>query len=122
MSVKVYNMMEDAEYRISRTAEFTEWFETQDVRAKAQISGRIEKIKLCGHFGDYKSVSFSEKGILKNAVWELRWKDGRRLYYAYIPEKRILLILGGSKNGQDKDISKAKSIYLKATKITQKKR
>jgi hypothetical protein len=45
----------------------------------------------------------------------LRWKEGRRIYYAYIPEKKILLLLGGNKNGQDKDVSKAKAIYLKAT-------
>jgi hypothetical protein len=32
------------------------------------------------------------------------------VYYAYIPEKKILLLLGGNKNGQDKDIRQAKKI------------
>ena len=36
-----------------------------------------------------------------------------RLYYAEIPEKEILLLLGGNKNGQDKDIRQAKKIFNK---------
>ncbi|MGB7127846.1 MAG: type II toxin-antitoxin system RelE/ParE family toxin [Candidatus Rhabdochlamydia sp.] len=73
-------------------------------------------IKYDGYFGDHKSISYYEKSELKDKVWELRWKDGRRIYYAYIPEKKILLLLGGNKNGQNKDVSKAKTIYLKAIK------
>ncbi|NGX61581.1 MAG: hypothetical protein K940chlam9_01068 [Chlamydiae bacterium] len=48
-------------------------------------------------------------------VWELRWKNGRRIYFSFIPEKKILLLLGGNKNGQDKDIRKAKSLLKKYT-------
>lgn len=44
---------------------------------------------------------------------ELRWKNGRRVYYAEIPEKQIILLLGGNKNGQDKDIRRAKRIFNK---------
>jgi len=44
---------------------------------------------------------------------ELKWKNGRRVYYADIPEKKILLLLGGNKNGQDKDIRQAKKIFNK---------
>lgn len=112
--------MNEAKYRILRTTEFEEWFLKQGGRVKAQVAARLENISYYGHFGDYKTVSNHETGFLKNAVWELRWKDGKRVYYAYIPEKRILLILGGNKNGQDKDIAKAKSIYLKVTKIFSK--
>jgi putative addiction module killer protein len=86
-----------------------------------QIFKRLSHIEQYGHFGDHKSVSEYETGRLKDMVWELRWKDGRRVYYAYIPEKRILLLLGGNKNGQDKDITQAKNIFIKATSISQKK-
>jgi putative addiction module killer protein len=44
---------------------------------------------------------------------ELRWKNGRRVYYAEIPERNILLLLGGNKNGQDKDIHQAKKLFDK---------
>ena len=109
-------------YRISKDTKFDEWLDTQTARTKLQILKRLSKIELHGHFGDHKSVSDYETGYLKNAVWELRWDDGKRVYYAYIPEKRILLLLGGNKNGQDKDITQAKSIFIKATTISQKKK
>jgi len=102
---------------ILQTPEFADWIDNEPPRSKVQISKRLAMIKCDGHFGDHKSVSFYEKGGLKDRVWELRWKDGRRIYYAYIPERKILLLLGGNKNGQDKDVSKAKAIYIKNTKV-----
>jgi putative addiction module killer protein len=48
-----------------------------------------------------------------DGILELKWKNGRRVYYATIPEKKILLLLGGNKNGQDKDIRQAKKIFDK---------
>lgn len=114
--------MEEGAYQISKATEFTDWFNEQPARTRVQVSKRISKIEEYGHFGDHKSVSFYEKGALKDAVWELRWNDGKRVYYSYFPEKKILLLLGGNKNGQDKTVSEAKSIYIKSTKVVQKKR
>ncbi len=114
--------MEEGAYRISKDPKFDEWLDTQPARSKVQIHKRLSKIEQHGHFGDHKSVSGYETGHLKNVVWELRWNDGRRVYYAYIPEKRILLLLGGNKNGQDKDVTQAKGIFIKATTISQKKK
>lgn len=74
-----------------------------------QINKKLSMIKYDGYFGDHKLVSSYEKGESKDKVWELRWNDGRRIYYAYIQEKKILLLLGGNKNGQNKDVSKAKA-------------
>ncbi len=114
--------MEDGAYKVAKDPKFDEWMDTQPARSQVQIYKRLSKIEQHGHFGDHKSVSDYETGYLKNAVWELRWKDGRRVYYAYIPEKRILLLLGGNKNGQDKDVTQAKSIFVKATSISKKKK
>ena len=114
--------MEEGTYRILKDPKFGEWLEEQPARTQLQIHKRLSKIEECGHFGDHKSVSDYETGYLKDVVWELRWKDGKRVYYAYIPGKRILLLLGGNKNGQDKDITQAKSIFIKTTNLSQKKR
>ena len=46
-----------------------------------------------------------------------KWGIGRRVYYALIPEKNIILLLGGNKNGQDKDIAKAKKILTDTSKM-----
>jgi putative addiction module killer protein len=67
------------------------------------IAKRIEHIKEEGHFGDHKQV--------RDRICELRWDNGRRIYYALIPVSQVLLLLGGNKNGQSKDINKAEKIY-----------
>lgn len=74
-----------------------------------QIDDRLSKIQDDGYFGDRKSVCDDDE------VWELKWKNGRRAYFAHIPERKILLLLGGNKNGQDKDIRKAKSLFKRYT-------
>lgn len=108
--------MDEIGYCVLQTPEYNEWIGNETPRSQVQINKRLSMIKFDGYFGDHKSISFYEKGDLKDKIWELRWNDGRRVYYAYIPEKKILLLLGGNKNGQGKDVSKAKAIYLKVTK------
>lgn len=108
--------MAEHDYCILQTTEYADWLRNESSRSQVQISKRLAMIKYDGYFGDHKSVSFYEKRELKDKVWELRWNDGRRVYYAYISEKKILLLLGGNKNGQNRDVSKAKAIYLKSTK------
>ncbi len=89
-------------YTIYNTPEYDEWLEDQPAKSQVQIRQRVAHIQDNGYFGDHKDVD--------NGVWELRWKNGRRVYYAYIPENKILLLLGGNKNGQNKDIHQAKKI------------
>ncbi len=90
-------------YDIYMTTEYEEWFEEQSDKHKIQISKRVSKIEEHGHFGRVKH--------LNNNIYELKWDGGRRIYYSIIPTKNVLLLLGGNKNGQDKDIKKAEKIY-----------
>lgn len=92
-------------YTIYNTSEYDDWLDEQPAKSQVQIRQRISHIQDEGYFGDRKDVG--------DSVSELRWKNGRRIYYAYIPEKKILLLLGGNKNGQDKDIGQAKKLYNK---------
>ena len=92
-------------YTIYNAPEYDEWLEEQPARSQVQIRERVSHIQDEGYFGEYKKVD--------DNVWELKWKNGRRIYYSYIPEKKILLLLGGNKNGQDKDIRQAKKILHK---------
>lgn len=94
-------------YQIHRIPEFRNWYETQTEKAKVQIDDRLSKIQEDGYFGDHKCVNDDPDG-----VWELKWKNGRRVYYAHIPYNKLLVLLGGNKNGQDKDIRKA-DLFLK---------
>lgn len=102
-------------YRLVTTEEFRLWLQQESPKSRYQIDTRLAKIRFDGYFGNHKSVSHEERGILKDQIWELKFNDGRRIYYAFIPEKNILFLLGGNKNGQDKDIHKAKKIFIEHT-------
>jgi putative addiction module killer protein len=89
--------------------EYQKWIQKQTNYNKVQIAQRLSRIELDEYFGIYK--------YLGGNIWELKWENGRRIYYTYIPEKKILLLLGGNKNGQSKDVAQAKKICAKYTQI-----
>lgn len=101
--------MKERAYQIFRITEFRDWYDEQTEKSRVQIDDRLSKIQDQGYFGDHKSVTVEDE------VWELKWKNGRRVYFAFIPERKILLLLGGNKNGQDRDIRKAQSLFQKYT-------
>ena len=94
-------------YTVVKTDSFLDWYYQQSSKSQVQIEGRITKIENHEYFGDRKR--------LDKYLWELRWKNGRRIYYGYIPEQNILFILGGNKNGQKQDIEEAKNILGRYT-------
>lgn len=100
-------------YKFHKTLEYQDWFETQTYKSQVQILDRLSKIQSEGYFGDHKP--------LPNEIWELKWLNGRRLYYAYLADIDLVLLLGGNKNGQSKDITKAKKIFKKYIEYEDKK-
>lgn len=89
--------------KIERTPEFKVWFDQQTEKAKAQVDARLKNIEMFDYFGDHKALG--EK------LLELRWKNGRRVYYSLITRESLtLVLLGGFKNAQKKDIQKARKI------------
>jgi putative addiction module killer protein len=92
-----------------KTNEYHKWIQKQPAFDKVQIALRLSRIEVDGHFGIHK--------YLGNNIWELKWGNGWRVYYAHIPVKKILLLLGGNKNGQTKDITRAKKICKKYTEF-----
>lgn len=58
------------------TGEYREWLETQTLKSRRQILDRLSKIEADGHFGNHK--------YLERDVWELKFNDGRRVYYGFI--------------------------------------
>lgn len=109
-------------YRILQTEEFEDWLDIENPKSRYQIDDRLAKLRLDGHFGNINNVSKKDKAPVKNRVWELKFNDGRRIYYACFPEQNILLLLGGNKNGQTKDINKAKKLFIKSTRDEIKKK
>ncbi len=96
---------------IEKTIEFDKWLrKLKDLKAKAKILFRIQKIENDGHFGDCKAVG--------NGIRELRvnFAKGYRIYLKEKDGKIIVLLIGGDKSTQQKDISKAKEILKKLKK------
>ena len=93
-------------YFIEKTTEFDKWFQKlKDLKAKAIILFRIQKIESDGHFGDCKSVG--------NGIREIRvhFGKGYRIYFKKHDEKVIILLVGGNKATQQSDITKAIQIW-----------
>lgn len=86
---------------IEATEEFEDWLSQLPPKYEGQIRKRLLAIQEHGHFGDYKSLG--------QGLYELRWENGRRIYFARI-DRRIILLLGGLKNEQDKQIKKARAM------------
>lgn len=102
-----YHRLEMIKYFIYQTEAYKEWLDTQSLKSKRQILDRVLKIEEEGHFGHHKYLTGT-------GIWELKFNDGRRIYYGCISkESKIILILGGNKNGQEKDIKKAAAIFRK---------
>ncbi|HSX38570.1 MAG TPA: type II toxin-antitoxin system RelE/ParE family toxin [Chlamydiales bacterium] len=94
-----------AKYKTASTLDFIEWLESLAPKHRIQVKDRIKRIEDDGHFGIYKD--------LKNGIYELKWEIGTRAYYVYMDPRKLLFLWGGNKNGQNKDIKKAKNILEK---------
>ena len=93
---------ENVEFTFVKTSEFNEWLEDQTEKIKGLIRARFSRIEIAGHFGVVNSVG--------DGVFELKWKIGLRVYFAYLDRKRIVILYGGTKHGQKADIKKAKGL------------
>ena len=83
-----------------------EWLKTLDGTIRKRILLRLERLK-DGNFGDYKQIN--------EILYELRFDIGAgyRVYYTIENQMIVLLVSGGDKKSQIKDIKKATEILNK---------
>lgn len=93
-------------YTTFETEEYSDWLALETFKSRRQIQDRLSKIEDEGYFGHHKYLEEED-------LWELKFNDGRRIYYVIVKETNVILLLGGNKNGQDKDIKKASKILRK---------
>ncbi|MEC4985513.1 MAG: type II toxin-antitoxin system RelE/ParE family toxin [Oscillatoria sp. PMC 1076.18] len=80
---------------------FAEWFDSlRDLKVKTKINKRLRKVSQ-GNLGDSKFIG--------EGVCELRinFGAGYRIYFGQIETTIILLLCGGDKSTQERDIAKA---------------
>ena len=86
-------------------APYTEWFESiRDLKTRTQIQDRLDRIE-SGNLGDYRPVG--------SGVFELRFQfgPGYRIYFGQAGNTIVLLLCGGDKSSQDRDIKRAKAYW-----------
>ncbi|MFE0019213.1 type II toxin-antitoxin system RelE/ParE family toxin [Mesorhizobium sp. NPDC059054] len=88
---------------VRRTTEFSGWLKSLgDVRAQARIEIRIARVEL-GNLGDAKFF---------DGIGELRvdYGPGYRVYFVKRGNTVVVLLCGGDKSSQKKDIKNAKAM------------
>ena len=86
---------------VRRTRVFTDWFDgLRDAKARARIRVRIDRLSL-GNPGDVKPVG--------EGVSEMRidYGPGYRLYFVERGKTVVILLCGGDKRNQARDIKRA---------------
>jgi putative addiction module killer protein len=89
---------------VRQTAVYAEWFAgLRDRQAKARIDIRIRRLSL-GNPGDVKPVG--------EGVSELRvdYGPGYRVYFVRRGNEFVVLLAGGDKSSQDRDIRRTKDL------------
>ena len=101
MSTLVYNA--DI-IEIVESGTFKQWIgRLRDRRAVARIDARLRRVSM-GHIGDAQSVG--------DGVFEMRihYGPGYRLYFLREGKQMVVLLCGGDKDSQERDIRQAKEL------------
>jgi len=94
---------------------FDRWFNRLSEDVQARIDTRLDRVSL-GNFGDTEPVG--------DGVRELRFffGPGYRVYYGIVEKQLVLLLGGGDKRTQRKDIAKAKMLWSEFKKELEARR
>lgn len=91
--------------RIEKTDVFDKWLrKLRDGRARARIAQRLDRVAETGNLGDHRFVG--------DGVFEFRidYGPGYRLYFVRRGIALVILICGGDKDSQVRDIEVAKAL------------
>ena len=86
---------------IRKTDIFVKWLDNlEDIRARARVLARIERLAL-GNPGDVEPVG---EGV---SELKIHYGPGYRVYYKKRGRSMVILLAGGDKRTQSKDIKRA---------------
>ena len=89
---------------VRQTERFSSWLRRlRDANAVARIVGRIRRMEM-GNPGDTKSVG---QGILEMRI---DYGPGYRIYYVHRGAQIVILLCGGDKRTQQRDIKRAERL------------
>jgi putative addiction module killer protein len=91
-------------YKLRSTKQFDKWFaRLKDSSVKLRVLARLDRVEN-GNFGDFLRVG--------TGLFELRFffGSGLRIYYTIHEDRVVLLLAGGDKSTQSRDIKKAATL------------
>ena len=90
---------------VVETLAFSRWLSSlEDVKGRARIVARIERIKLLGHFGDCESVGEGASEL------RVHFGPGYRVYLSRRGAEVVVLLGGGDKGSQARGIHVAQAL------------
>ena len=114
-SLQLNIMIKLLNYSIKTTGRepFPEWLDDQDSKTRAIVFTRLDRVAV-GNFGDCKQIKDA------SGVWELRidYGPGYRVYFGKKGMDIVILLVGGDKGSQSRDIAKARRYWLNFKEAT----
>lgn len=95
---------------------YSEWEESLDKSTMARIDARLARIRDTGNMGQCEPVG--------EGIYELKFDfgPGFRVYFGLENDTLMILLIGGSKKNQQKDINKAKEYWREYLSIKRGKK
>jgi putative addiction module killer protein len=91
--------------KIRRSSEYTRWIKNlKDARARARVFARVKRLSE-GNPGDSCPIG---EGL---SEMRIDYGPGYRVYYKDTGKEIIILLCGGDKSTQSRDIARAKEIF-----------
>lgn len=87
-----------ARWDVLRTDDFDRWFRGLDVERASQAAAALERVAKVGPALGRPRVD-SIKGSRVHNLKELRLHDGVRMLFAFDPNRRAIMLVGGDKTG-----------------------
>jgi putative addiction module killer protein len=94
---------------MKQTREFRAWLTAQPIEVQDRVRKAVRRLA-SGAFGDIKAVG---GGVVEARIHN---RGGLRIYFSGDVGSEIVLLLGGSKSDQQRDIQAAKRIFASCEK------
>ena len=103
------------EYVKAGSSPFAAWFSVLDPQAAAKVAAALYRLEQ-GNVSNVKSVG---KGV---SEYKIAFGPGYRIYFGQEGDKLVILLGGGAKKTQDKDIQIAQALWVEYKQAKAKKK
>ena len=103
------------EYVKAGSSPFAKWFSALDGQAAAKVAVALYRLEQ-GNFSNVKSVG---KGV---SEYKIDFGPGYRIYFGQDGDELVILLGGGAKKTQDKDIKIAQRLWAEYKQVKTRKK